>query len=91
MWLALRTPGQKIQAMKEEVASQLTRPIPTQILRRPCPEKDLKHQKDCDRRDRKFEESILLIASEPLSKKRIPRSYNQSYYEDTLKKIDRAL
>ncbi|KAJ5129122.1 Gag/polymerase/env polyprotein [Penicillium bovifimosum] len=90
LWPAPRTTEQKIQAIKEEVACQLTRPIPMQILRRPCVEEDLEHQRDCERRDRKFEKG-LLSEKESKPQKRIPRSYNHSHGEDTLKKMHRAL
>ncbi|KAJ5124626.1 Gag/polymerase/env polyprotein [Penicillium bovifimosum] len=89
--------GEEQKVMQEEVACQMTRPIPIQILKRPTEETSARHQKDADRRDTAFEKAEKLEASlERVDSTKNPnptirREYNHSHTEDTVKKMERAL
>ncbi|KAJ5120518.1 Gag/polymerase/env polyprotein [Penicillium bovifimosum] len=89
--------GEERKVMQEEVACQMTRPIPIQILRRPTEETSARHQKVADRRDtafekaEKFEASVERVDSTKNPSPTIRREYNHSHTEDTVKKMERAL
>ncbi|KAJ5124628.1 uncharacterized protein N7515_008453 [Penicillium bovifimosum] len=71
--------------MKEEVACQITRPIPIRILKRP--EFERAHQEDADRRDA----AIQQAERRERSREHVKKVYNHSHKEDTLVKMERSL